>query len=464
MFQYVGSIMLGAIRQLGLLLAEVQNPPASWPNLHPLTESEATAYTSTSAVSRPKIILFVDNEKEGRKTMLDLQSNEIRFALVNSTAAAVLGAKSPGIGVFSKNGKISHIANVESGAADLEASIRQIIGNETSSNTEFEVEDGGRNQDGLDFVDTSLQYNVYELDMQSAINTALYMEVGLKTEFTEKELEDLNNFISVVRRCGSWTLDYKKQLGRIKKGLDKATTLTNTDWVAVMEDAADAGFPRNSTFLGCKGSKPTTRGYTCGLWILFHTMLTSCYKASPGSVSVLRAIHGYVDSFFTCSYCRNHFLSMSEQMRLLSITDDQTAILAFWEAHNQVNHRLSTEVHDPYFPKVQFPPRSLCAKCSDDAGQFDSDQVFGFLMKHYRRVETPFGNTRLVEGNETVQSNIAVAYKTRSAHNVRHASDSQGFYSFVLFMFCAAAAFALFILLKRKLRIFNCRRNPIIRC
>lgn len=43
-------------------------------------------------------------------------------------------------------GKISHIANVDSGAADLEASIKQIIGNETSSNTEFEVEDGGSNQ------------------------------------------------------------------------------------------------------------------------------------------------------------------------------------------------------------------------------------------------------------------------------------------------------------------------------
>ena len=38
--------------------------------------------------------------------MLDLQSNEIRFALVNSTAAAVLGAKSPGIGVVSKNGTV----------------------------------------------------------------------------------------------------------------------------------------------------------------------------------------------------------------------------------------------------------------------------------------------------------------------------------------------------------------------
>ena len=36
--------------------------------------------------------------------MLDMQSREIRFALVNSTAAAVLGAKSRGIGVLSKNG------------------------------------------------------------------------------------------------------------------------------------------------------------------------------------------------------------------------------------------------------------------------------------------------------------------------------------------------------------------------
>lgn len=45
--------------------------------------------------------------------MLDLQSNEIRFALVNSTAAAVLGAKSPGIGVFSKNGTVFYHGSVQ---------------------------------------------------------------------------------------------------------------------------------------------------------------------------------------------------------------------------------------------------------------------------------------------------------------------------------------------------------------
>ena len=40
-------------------------------------------------------------------------------------------------------------------------------------------------------------------------------QVALKTEFTTEELKNLNNFISVVTRCGSWTLQYKKQLGRV---------------------------------------------------------------------------------------------------------------------------------------------------------------------------------------------------------------------------------------------------------
>jgi len=233
--------------------------------------------------------------------------------------------------------------------------------------------------------------------MQSSINAALYTEVAVKSTFSEKELQDLKNFVSVVRRCGSWTLEYKKQLSRVKNGLDKVETLTSEGWRGILEDATDAGFPKNSTFLGCKGSRSNTRGYTCGLWILFHTMLTSCYKATPGSVAVLQAIHGYVDSFFSCSECRNHFLSMAEKMKLLSIQDDQTAVMAFWEAHNQVNERLSVVMHDPYFPKIQFPPRALCAECSDDTGRFDSDQVFGFLMRHYRRVLTPFGRTRVTK-------------------------------------------------------------------
>ena len=196
-------------------------------------------------------------------------------------------------------------------------------------------------------------------------------------------------------------------------------------------------------------------------------MYFSCYNAAPGSVAVVHAIHGYVDSFFTCSYCKEHFLSMAEQMKLLSIKEDQTAVLAFWEAHNQVNHRLSTEIHDPYFPKIQYPPRSLCAKCSDNAGQFDSDQVFGFLMRHYRRVRTPFGRMRLVEGNQTVDNVDVNPVKYRTRHssvvvNKAEISEARGFSTFAVFVFAIVGLLCLFVLLKRKLRIFNCRRLPYV--
>lgn len=388
------------------MLAAVENPPKAWPNLHPVSEAEAVKYKSSTAVKKPKIILFVNKERVGQEVILDMGDPTLRFAMANSTASEILGAKTAGIGVLSADGQVSHISYDDPDATKLQQSVKSILGNDSYSkgNSDGSGESSGEQQGNIEFVDTSLQYKVYELDMQSAINTALYMEAGLKTVFTDKELQDLKNFVSVVRRCGSWTLDYKKQLSRVKDGLDKVSSLTNSGWSTILEHAADAGFPKNSTFLGCKGSKPTTRGYTCGMWILFHTMLTSCYKTQPGSVAVLNAIHGYVDSFFTCSYCRQHFLSMAERMKLLSITDDQTAILAFWEAHNQVNHRLSTEIHDPYFPKIQFPPRALCGKCSDDAGQFNTDHVFGFLMKHYRRVLTPFGRTRVTAKRKNKKS------------------------------------------------------------
>ena len=43
-------------------LAAVENPPKAWPNLHPVSEAEAVKYKSSTAVKKPKIILFVNKE------------------------------------------------------------------------------------------------------------------------------------------------------------------------------------------------------------------------------------------------------------------------------------------------------------------------------------------------------------------------------------------------------------------
>ena len=147
----------------------------------------------------------------------------------------------------------------------------------------------------------------------------------------------------------------------------------------------------------------------------------------------MRAIHGYVDSFFTCTDCRQHFLAMSERMKLLEIADDTTAVLAMWEAHNQVNARLSETLHDPYFPKPQYPPRSLCAGCVVDE-QFVSGEVFNFLMKQYRRVETPLGRIRSVGEGAPPPRVARIAYAKRDPERMRWRGLDQSDWAFSVFV------------------------------
>lgn len=67
----------------------------------------------------------------------------------------------------------------------------------------------------------------------------------------------------------------------------------------------------------CRGSNPNYRGYTCGLWMLFHTVLSN----SPQSMApkALRALHDYILRFFMCLECRVHF----SQFRFQEFYDDE---------------------------------------------------------------------------------------------------------------------------------------------
>ncbi|KAE8730117.1 Sulfhydryl oxidase 1 [Hibiscus syriacus] len=85
----------------------------------------------------------------------------------------------------------------------------------------------------------------------------------------------------------------------------------------------------------CRGSRNDTRGFSCGLWVLMH------------SLSV-RIEDGESQSAFT---------SISRGFALW-----------LWSAHNQVNERLmkeeaSLKTGDPKFPKIIWPPKQLCPSC-----------------------------------------------------------------------------------------------------
>lgn len=65
----------------------------------------------------------------------------------------------------------------------------------------------------------------------------------------------------------------------------------------------------HATHVACRGSVPGARGYTCGLWTLFHS--ASVRLKGPGGGAMLMAgLRAFGRHFFQCDDCRAHFLEI----------------------------------------------------------------------------------------------------------------------------------------------------------
>ncbi|XP_006736913.1 sulfhydryl oxidase 1 [Leptonychotes weddellii] len=146
-------------------------------------------------------------------------------------------------------------------------------------------------------------------------------------------------------------------------------------------------------WVGCQGSEPHFRGFPCSLWILFHFLTVQAARhnfdhsqETARAQEVLQAIRGYVRFFFGCRDCASHF----EQMATTSMSRVESlnsAVLWLWSSHNKVNARLAGAAsEDPHFPKVQWPPRDLCASCHNElrgTPVWDLDNTLRFLRTHF---------------------------------------------------------------------------------
>lgn len=186
------------------------------------------------------------------------------------------------------------------------------------------------------------------------------------------------------------------------------------------------------------------RGYTCGLWTLFHATsvnlpqeqligggggrggnnsggggASSDAAVEPGRLWA-SAVRAWVRRFFSCAECAAHFEAMasSEAVGVSGVATADDAVLWAWRAHNRVNARLSAEEEreeeaavavaaaagergststgDGVHRKVQWPPATLCPRCrSSSIGkrigtvpireeeQWDEREVLAFLREFY---------------------------------------------------------------------------------
>ncbi|XP_076942111.1 sulfhydryl oxidase 1-like [Bidens hawaiensis] len=140
----------------------------------------------------------------------------------------------------------------------------------------------------------------------------------------------------------------------------------------------------------CRGSRDNTRGFSCGLWVLLHSL--SVRVDNEESQLAFTATCDFIHKFFICEECRQHFYKMCSSVTTPFNTTRDYA-LWLWSTHNKVNERvMKTEssfgTGDPKFPKIIWPPQQLCPSCytnqtKNNVTNWDRNEVFKFLVNYY---------------------------------------------------------------------------------
>jgi len=142
----------------------------------------------------------------------------------------------------------------------------------------------------------------------------------------------------------------------------------------------------------CNGLYSFQRGYPCALWQLLHTATVGMTDENAGTE--MGNLIAFVSEFFECRDCRDHFVTMSNTVK---VTDAATtggpptifrtrkaAVLWLWRAHNAVSARI------------------LDQEASEGANPFKSDQLH--MKRLFPTVEQCPKCRRPIVGDEAVES------------------------------------------------------------
>eukprot|EP00795_Rhopilema_esculentum_P010242 gene10242-18931_t len=257
------------------------------------------------------------------------------------------------------------------------------------------------------FKEVSGTTDVFMTDLVSSISFSLRREVPKIRVIKGEALNALKNWVNLLMQCTPAEAFLSRYLAGLDKWLKRPahqSSVTSGEWLQYMDEQQkfDSYLPVEVEWRGCQGSKPHYRGFPCSLWVLFHTMTVHCgTKPKPDltGLEILRRIRGFIDYFFGCRYCRNHFVAMASNLDN-EVKSNDDAILWLWERHNRVNARLASDLSsDPQHPKIQFPWEEICKECRSGArknntivtspGYGISDMKWNrrmmleFLKKHY---------------------------------------------------------------------------------
>ncbi|XP_028759509.1 sulfhydryl oxidase 2 isoform X1 [Neltuma alba] len=170
------------------------------------------------------------------------------------------------------------------------------------------------------------------------------------------------------------------------------------------------GVPRGY-WMFCRGSKNETRGFSCGLWVLLHSL--SVRIDDGESEFAFNTTCEFVHNYFICEECRQHFYKMCSSVKS-PFNKAREFALWLWSAHNEVNERLMKEeaalgTGDPKFPKLIWPPKQLCSSCysvhdtQNNQIAWNRDEVYEFLSSYYGNTLASLYKDKNIGENEGIE-------------------------------------------------------------
>ncbi|XP_030142310.4 sulfhydryl oxidase 2 isoform X1 [Taeniopygia guttata] len=241
---------------------------------------------------------------------------------------------------------------------------------------------------------------LYMADLESGLHFLLRVELATHKALEGAELKTFKDFVTISAKLFPGRQPVVKLLETLQEWLvslplDKIPYDAILDLVNNKMRISGIFLPRKVQWVGCQGSRPELRGYSCSLWKLFHTLTVQAALRPKALLNtglednpqiVLQVMRRYIQHFFGCKACGQHFEEMAKES-MDSVKSLDQAVLWLWEKHNVVNNRLAGDLtEDPKFPKVQWPTPDVCPACHEEIKglhSWNEAQVLQFLKSHY---------------------------------------------------------------------------------
>ncbi|KAM9832347.1 sulfhydryl oxidase 1 [Neosynchiropus ocellatus] len=384
-------------RIIDALESHQEHWPPACPPLEPTSQAEIDSFFETNKVRHLALIFEDAKSYVGREVILDLlQFENIAVRRVLKTEVDLvtkLGVTEfPSCYLYYPGGTFSRLSvNIEA-RIFYTYNLQRLPG----------VVRSGKPADNLtDVINNSTtekwrpfnRTRVYMADLESTLHYSLRVELAAHTVVTGDALIALKQYVSVLSKYFPGRPIVVNLLKSVNLWLQNQTgnELSYEAFRKILDHTvktSDAALPEGVRWVACQGTQHHTRRYPCGMWTLFHVLTVQAKSAAASAPQeVLGAFRSYIDKFFGCRPCAEHFENMAMES-LARVNSMSEAVLWLWERHNQVNNRVAGELsEDPSFPKIQWPSPEMCPAChsvkSSGDHKWKRDAVLPFLMSYY---------------------------------------------------------------------------------